>query len=64
MIKFLAFFSLFTFCLSIEAKIVNIGIVLDGQAQRDILPIKQIKLEIIAITKGELQIQSLVFLLF
>jgi outer membrane protein TolC/ABC-type uncharacterized transport system substrate-binding protein len=55
-IRFLFYSMLLTFCLSSQAKSVNIGMVLDGQAQRDIVPLEQIKREIIAITKGEFEV--------
>jgi len=52
-VKLLLLCCLFTFSHSIVAKTIHIGIIKDGTNQREILPLEQIKREIINLNKGE-----------
>lgn len=55
--RFIIFFFLFTLSFTIQAKTIKIGIIVDGISKREILPIEQIKQEIISLNQGEFEIE-------
>jgi hypothetical protein len=56
MFRIIIFYLLFVLSNNIYARTVNIGIIVDGTSKRELLPLAQIKQEIITLNQGEFSI--------